>query len=1040
MRASDDFLIPSQEILQYNTQQVLSEQLNLPLRILRWDAFSRIEKQYGKKQLKQLLAICRSAEDPSPFRIIDSPMRELLAPDTNTPQMKTLAGCLWVTPWSAPNPFFSELRRYFPQLRAYFNLHYLRGLSMLRSDESLKYLRLRHLASGFYEFLIPYRPRFDGTSWEGVVVAGPCWCSLDEHHEESDAELSTASKSSFLVLEQSIDSALQKLEKISGHFLDTEQKISLLVLSASYLTLSSDHLKAKGDMVVRTLEEVLKLRVHGVDGNPKVTGDIAAAQWTRVIQWILFWTSFRKDSFIMGNLSSFKDSAAMAVPTPSLLQDIFRQKKAQSVPSSIVIETLLAGPWKEPRLTIQLVLEAGPREPFTIQNSEFRMAIHQGQRHPGEVLFFSGRGFQLSQDVRKEIQLLYLQFQEQGRLNRARQDYLAFDRLRLILQQLPFEEIKQRSFLIVRRARRLLRADVAAFFEYDSLNNLLRRDNVWTAPWLPEANLDFLDQQLVRLSTDNDERSKSAVYRCLDSDCMQSRFRVSDRTRPFGEEIETEVRHLPLDADMWGCEAQDFMAVPVQFHERILGVLYLVAATPFRFSYKDRNRLLTFIHAFEQEMFEARLFTTLRDMNRTLGRALSRDHGATARTDFCNRLMEQLGRLLVVAGAGLWWRSGGARDHFELWGLAGSEVQSIFKVGQEFPISAAPFDFAVSRDEDKERPYNEEWGSPKLRARFERLGMKGMLCLPLIEIEKGTVTGIVTLHDRKVITLSAALIGELIFIGQELQQNLAEYNEHRQRVEAMQRVVAHDIEAALRSIDSSTIRLSELGVFFESSSHARQLELRIEDIRKHADMAKRLLDWLTNDKIQQEIQLRKGDPLIEYYHQLNDSPFIRQTTVRRVVNDVVKPRTPDFNDKGIRPDHQGRVLPKLWVREEAIREVFLNLVDNVVKYGIRGSAFILTDDQDDLEYFYFLESKGVPLRDDVKESPDVIFQQGKRGVPLHLDGSRGGKGEGLHVARLITKSWGGELTLEYSHDQEAALYRFCISFPRWLASEENPWS
>ena len=93
------------------------------------------------------------------------------------------------------------------------------------------------------------------------------------------------------------------------------------------------------------------------------------------------------------------------------------------------------------------------------------------------------------------------------------------------------------------------------------------------------------------------------------------------------------------------------------------------------------------------------------------------------------------------------------------------------------------------------------------------------------------------------------------------------------------------------------------------------------------------------------------------------------------------------------------------------------------------------------DYIIRIENIGIILNEEAKERPNIIFEKNIRCI--HNDKKSQytmGKGIGLYISRETCRFWGGNLTLEYKEIEPIwANYRFEITFPKWLSSNNNPY-
>lgn len=233
-------------------------------------------------------------------------------------------------------------------------------------------------------------------------------------------------------------------------------------------------------------------------------------------------------------------------------------------------------------------------------------------------------------------------------------------------------------------------------------------------------------------------------------------------------------------------------------------------------------------------------------------------------------------------------------------------------------------------------------------------------------------------------------------------------------------------------------RLEPFAEQMEASERERFLA-RLKDVGRFVSMGRRLLDWLTMDSHQREIG-QSDNLMLTYYHYLGDSSRIpRRVDVYEVVISILHNRLAELRERNLGFARMERFELLVWVHEDALKEVVMGLIENIGKHASHGSMFSIETSENDVEYVLSFRSIGPPLGERLQRDPRELFREGVRGVSKERFKAPPGKGHGLFIARSITKSWGGDLSLAYKHEGKTATYTFSMSFPRFLGMEENPW-
>jgi len=95
--------------------------------------------------------------------------------------------------------------------------------------------------------------------------------------------------------------------------------------------------------------------------------------------------------------------------------------------------------------------------------------------------------------------------------------------------------------------------------------------------------------------------------------------------------------------------------------------------------------------------------------------------------------------------------------------------------------------------------------------------------------------------------------------------------------------------------------------------------------------------------------------------------------------------------------------------EELLHRMFLNLVDNAVKFTSAGGRVVVSAGRDDHAYTIRVADSGPPMP---KEDRTRVFERFYRGDPARHSSPNGGAGLGLPIAQWIARAHGGDVVLE----------------------------
>lgn len=977
----------------FQVQQLLSENLNVPLRILRGDALESLESlspRFGKVEE----ALLKPSDESNPFgENLDADVLAALSPKDPVARSR-VSLAIWRTPRSAPNPLYEELKGSTPSLQALIRLNILRKFfSLGGSAEGKERFEALELPAGLVGLLIPLREKDKNGD---VLIVGPCrLLASDEETKPPGGDPLRVVK-----MESKVQQIVSQVEALRAKPFTPEDKTNFIVLGTAYFAVSKEHMWLKGITAKRVFAKCHKL----IHDTPEIVRTMATANWNRAAQRVFFWQSERSIALLQSYVSPPRCPAASHLPD-FLARCHLHEGKAPGEATFL--------------LEVQGSITAANEG--KLEQLEFRLSQAQVDASEGRFGVYVG-GMALDKQAQEKLEYFYHRSVEDRASNRAWQDYLAFDRLRHELQNLKVDAFAERAELFTRRARSVVTADVAAFFEYDSLSDSLSLGCSRTGPWIEKADEQHLRKWLQEIAQDSERRSQSMLYRAIDTLCYQSRLIVQQESRPFAVGLVKDLELIPVDREIWGIEPADVIVVPIQFHERLIGALYLVSATADRFTYADRVRLLTFVKMFEAELFKAKLFQAIGRMNEYLEKALS---SAMPQEEFFGSLMEEVAKLLAVQCSILWWRKETGSQAFQVLGHKG-QVPPLLNV----------------RLEEKELKFLQADQNP-VAIPLTKGSMPGPLkeipqphcsVIPLRGGRHGNLVGLVSVHGKMPLKVGEVLGHELAFILGELAKNVGEFMEHHARLGSFREISAHGVQSALMHLDNIKVRLQRYGKRL-SPQEQGEYDLQLADMKRAIGRARFLLDWLTSESVQEKVT--DEDPLGPLKYLKNS--LAQRISVHEVVKTSFHGRANDLSKRGVHFHFEGPHLPSLWLDKGEVELVFTNLVDNIVKYAAPHQEISIDYSTAGMKYCVAVVSKGTPLREELREVPDRIFEERMRGAAEEIAARTGGKGQGLFASRRLAQLWQGDLRLQYQHQDIEATYRFFVDFPKWLAAETNPW-
>lgn len=232
-----------------------------------------------------------------------------------------------------------------------------------------------------------------------------------------------------------------------------------------------------------------------------------------------------------------------------------------------------------------------------------------------------------------------------------------------------------------------------------------------------------------------------------------------------------------------------------------------------------------------------------------------------------------------------------------------------------------------------------------------------------------------------------------------------ELEEMRKDLQAM---LFHDLQSPLGNVISSLELLTyELP---EDSSPAllEMLDIAMRSSGRLQTLVRSLLDIN---------QLEAGHPISEQH----------KTSVQMMVDDAWETVKPGYEKRGIPLIQNVAVgLPDVYVEDNMIRRVLVNLLDNAIKYSPESEKITLTAEAADTMVLIRVRDQGDGIP---KALRGTIFEKFRR---INTDTYSKGLGLGLAFCRLAVEAHGGQIWVDDAEDGGAS---FNFTVPRW--KEDN---
>jgi PAS domain S-box-containing protein len=141
------------------------------------------------------------------------------------------------------------------------------------------------------------------------------------------------------------------------------------------------------------------------------------------------------------------------------------------------------------------------------------------------------------------------------------------------------------------------------------------------------------------------------------------------------------------------------------------------------------------------------------------------------------------------------------------------------------------------------------------------------------------------------------------------------------------------------------------------------------------------------------------------------------------INDLIKDLasffTPEANAKNIKIITQTPIQNGLKIKfdDARLRQVFINLINNAIKFTEKGEIEIGYSLQDE-QIEFFVKDTGIGIPDHEKENIFERFRQ----VEFEYAKIKGGTGLGLSISQKLVDHWGGELKVESQENMGSVFY------------------
>jgi len=145
------------------------------------------------------------------------------------------------------------------------------------------------------------------------------------------------------------------------------------------------------------------------------------------------------------------------------------------------------------------------------------------------------------------------------------------------------------------------------------------------------------------------------------------------------------------------------------------------------------------------------------------------------------------------------------------------------------------------------------------------------------------------------------------------------------------------------------------------------------------------------------------------------------TDLKRMTRDIFESLKPKFEEKKLAFTEDLPDLPSVSLDRTLAREVFLNLIENAIRYTPEGGHIDVSAHEEEGRIVWRVKDDGIGIP---KAQQEKIFEKFFRAANA-VEYSSEGSGLGLYLAKFIVTAWGGEIGFD-SEEGKGATFRVTI--------------
>jgi PAS domain S-box-containing protein len=490
-------------------------------------------------------------------------------------------------------------------------------------------------------------------------------------------------------------------------------------------------------------------------------------------------------------------------------------------------------------------------------------------------------------------------------------------------------------------------------------------------------------------------------------------FTLSDRLR--AGEIDDmphfgEARSTPLTDRLWEAGIRSALTVPMLVEDQLIGTLNLGATEPAAFSDTERRIGRELADHLAIALRQSRLLETVQGKREQLAALRDVDQAilaAESPEEIAAAVLQRARRILPFESASVAatdWAAGVVRV------LATSE-SNVLDSPRTLPLDEVYLSDRVRAGKTEVASVEDYAAVPAAQARMREMGLKSILCLPMVV--EGDVVGVVhvgrtapdaftetdwqvgrELADHMAIALRQAQLLEEV---QERREQLEErVQERTAELESFTYSVSHDLRTPLRAVDGYARILKE--------EYADQLD----------EEGRRLLDVVHDSAQTMGDQIDDLLTLSRVGRREMTRVVVDLEALAREVFDELRRTHPRADEVAFRL----RSLPPARGDRSMLRHVFSNLLSNALKFTQREEAprIEVGATERDGAPAYYVRDNGVGFDAERAEEVFGVFQR------LHDDSDFEGTGVGLALVERVVRRHDGTVWAEGAEGAGATIF------------------